>query len=186
MKVIVAGSRTISNYNFVKKAIELSIEKKGWEITEVVCGMAKGVDTFGMRWAYENNVQVNKKPADWDLHGKAAGFIRNKEMAQYADACIVLYDGKSRGSANMIKQAKEHGLDTVVFLEEEVRKMVNDEELPIQKAKLISHSLPDTVPNSLPSDQKIARLEKRIDTLEQEVGHLKTLIKARSSKRYGK
>jgi len=185
MKVIVAGSRTITDYNLVKKAIELSIEKKGWAITEVVCGMAKGVDTFGMRWAYENNVQVDKKPADWDLHGNAAGFIRNKEMAQYADACIVLYDGKSKGSANMIKQAKEHGLDTVVFLEEEVKKIVGEKKLPVQEEKLIP-LIPDNAGFSLPSEQRVARLEKRVDDLEQQVGHLKTLLKARSSNRYGK
>ena len=85
----------------------------------------------------------------------------------------------------MIKQAKEHGLDTVVFLEEEVEKMVDEEELPIKDPKK-AISLPDNDRIHLPSDQKIDRLEKRVDDLEQQVGHLKTLLKARSSKRYGK
>ena len=106
-------------------------------------------------------------------------------MAQYADACIVLYDGKSKGSANMIKQAKENGLETMVFLEEEVRKMIGEKKLPVQEEKLMP-IIPDNSGFSLPSEQRVARLEKRVEDLEQQVGHLKTLLKARSSKRYGK
>lgn len=40
-------------------------------------------------------------PADWKAHGKAAGPIRNKQMAEYADALLLIWDGESKGSASM-------------------------------------------------------------------------------------
>lgn len=50
-------------------------------------------------------------PADWEAHGKAAGPRRNRKMAEYAAAVIALWDGKSRGTRNMLYVAHEHGLE---------------------------------------------------------------------------
>lgn len=77
----------------------------GQPITEVVCGMAKGADTLGKKWAIcDAQLPVANFPADWDKHGLAAGPIRNGEMADYADGLIVfIWDG-SRCSANMLEQ----------------------------------------------------------------------------------
>lgn len=86
-----------------------AVKRSGFEVTEVVCGMARGADTFGMKWAYSNNIPVAKFPADWDAYGKKAGPIRNGEMADYAEALIAfIWDG-SRGTANMIKQMQNLG-----------------------------------------------------------------------------
>ncbi len=105
MKVIIAGSRHINDIEFILNAIDES----GWEITEVVCGMASGVDRIGKAWAEEMNIPVKPFPADWNRYGKSAGPIRNGEMADYADAAIVIWDGKSRGSKNMIEQMGRRG-----------------------------------------------------------------------------
>ncbi len=51
----------------------------------------------------------------WDIHGKSAGHIRNAEMADYADALIAFWDGKSRGTANMIENARKRGLKIKIF-----------------------------------------------------------------------
>ena len=48
--------------------------------------------------------------ANWKVNGNKAGFIRNEEMAKYADACLILWDGKSRGTKNMIILAKKYNL----------------------------------------------------------------------------
>ncbi len=109
MKIIVAGGRSVVDYSIVKNAIVES----GLEISEIVSGKAKGVDAFGERFAEENNIPVVGFPAQWKLYGRAAGPKRNEEMAKYADACIVIWDGKSKGSKSMIKNAKKHNL--VVF-----------------------------------------------------------------------
>lgn len=110
MKVIIAGSREIFDYEVVKMAIE---ESK-FEITEVVSGVARGVDSLGERYAYERKIQIKRFPADWDKHGKAAGPIRNIEMANYAEALIAIWDGKSRGTKHMINEAKKKNLKVFV------------------------------------------------------------------------
>lgn len=107
MKVIIAGSRTIRNYYEVSQAIQDS----GFKVTEVVSGGAAGVDLLGEEWArYNGYIPVRRFPADWTKHGKAAGPIRNGEMAAYADALIEIHDGESRGTADMIRQAEKAGL----------------------------------------------------------------------------
>lgn len=101
MRVIIAGSRTITDARLVEDAIRLS----GFHITEVVCGCADGVDKLGEAWAIYNQVPVVRFPADWNTHGKAAGPIRNEQMAKAADALVCVWDGVSRGSRSMIRLA---------------------------------------------------------------------------------
>jgi predicted Rossmann fold nucleotide-binding protein DprA/Smf involved in DNA uptake len=111
MKVIIAGSRSITDVDAVCKAIQKAFITS-WAasvITEVVCGMAPGVDTIGKSWAEAWAIPVKEFPADWDKYGKAAGPIRNRQMAEYADAAIVIWDGKSSGSKNMITTMNKLG-----------------------------------------------------------------------------
>lgn len=110
MKVIVAGSRTITDYYIVKEAIEDS----GFKITEVVCGGANGVDSLGRDWAFFNVISVKEFPANWKKRGKKAGFIRNAEMIEYADALIAVWDGQSKGTKHSIELAIKKGLDYYV------------------------------------------------------------------------
>lgn len=107
MRTIIAGSRSITAISPVIDAIH----KCGWEITEVVCGMADGVDSTGLWWAERvAALPVKRFPADWEVHGKAAGPIRNKQMAEYAEALILVWDGKSKGSADMLRRAQIRNL----------------------------------------------------------------------------
>lgn len=112
MKVIVAGGRDFTNYALVEEAIKIS----GFEISQIVSGKAKGVDTLGEVWALANNIPVEAFPADWSQHGRAAGPIRNKQMAEYADALIAIWDGESKGTANMIQQARNKRLNVFIYL----------------------------------------------------------------------
>ena len=106
MKTIIAGSRTITEYSIVLKAIENS----KFKITEVVSGTALGVDKLGEEYAKENNIPIKQFPADWNRHGKKAGYLRNKEMAEYADAVVLVWDGKSRGTKHMYDLSKKYNL----------------------------------------------------------------------------
>lgn len=99
MKLIIAGSRTISLSEDQITGLLNNTDVP--EVLEVVCGMANGMDLSGKAWAENYNLIVTKFPADWDKHGRAAGHIRNKQMAEYADALLLVWDGKSRGSKNM-------------------------------------------------------------------------------------
>lgn len=103
MKVIVAGGRHFTDMRCLAEAIKRS----GFEVTEVVCGGAKGADLLGKHWAHANGVPVKEFPAQWSLFGRSAGPRRNSQMAEYADALIALPGG--RGTMNMIETAPVHG-----------------------------------------------------------------------------
>ena len=112
MKIIIAGGREYADYDNVKKVCDHMLQNQ--EDIEIVSGKADGADYLGEQYAKEKGYKVTEFPADWDKHKNAAGPIRNGQMADYADALIAFWDGKSRGTANMIKQATKKGLKVKV------------------------------------------------------------------------
>lgn len=70
---------------------------------------------MGERYARENNLALEQYPADWRRHDKQAGYLRNVEMADSAQACVVLWDGKSKGAKMMIEIAQRCKLRLLVF-----------------------------------------------------------------------
>lgn len=112
--VIVAGSRSITEYDVVDRAITLSIPMID-PITKIISGAARGVDKLGEQWAKRNNFPIKRFPADWDSNpGKTGGIIRNGQMARYSDTLIAIWDGKSSGTVNMIEQASARNLRVVI------------------------------------------------------------------------
>jgi hypothetical protein len=112
-KVIVAGGRNFSDYDLLSSTLHRLISKK-CEV-EIVSGMARGADSLALRFANENNLVVKKFPANWDRHGNSAGYKRNVQMAEYADACVCFWDGESKGTADMIRVARVYGLQIRVI-----------------------------------------------------------------------
>lgn len=110
MKTIIAGSRTISDMASVNEAIK----KSGFEITSIISGMAAGVDTLAVRYAMQHGIELIKMPADWSI-GKSAGYRRNEQMADIADALIAVWDGTSRGTMHMINIARARQLKVFVY-----------------------------------------------------------------------
>lgn len=87
--------------------------------------MARGADSLGGMYAEENDLKLHKFPANWDLHGRKAGPLRNIEMAKFADSLLALWDGKSKGTKHMIDEARRRGLKVWVY------KYYNNENLKI-------------------------------------------------------
>ena len=110
LKTIIAGSRTITDYNLVEHVISLS----GFNITEIVCGMARGVDMVGYIFAQKNNIPVKEFPADWST-GRSAGYRRNVAMGDYADASIIVWDNSSSGSKHMLNISINKKLKTCLY-----------------------------------------------------------------------
>lgn len=110
MNWIIAGSRTFTNYEKGKKIIEEIIEKAGQKPTAIICGMARGADEIGYIWAKENKIKIIEMPAKWETEGISAGHKRNVRMAEIASAVILMWDGKSKGSAGMKKIAEKKGI----------------------------------------------------------------------------
>ncbi|KKM08597.1 hypothetical protein LCGC14_1723590 [marine sediment metagenome] len=106
MKLIIAGGR---DYTFSPADI-INLDKlnERIKVDEVVSGQARGADTCGELWAKSLGIPVKQFPADWEKYGKQAGFIRNAEMAQYADAVVLFPGGK--GTEHMYNIARKHKL----------------------------------------------------------------------------
>jgi len=109
MKTIIAGGR---DYLLTDEDIQ-KLDKIKSEITEVVSGAAKGVDACGELWGRQNNLPIKMFPADWKSYGKRAGYLRNKQMAKYADACVLFQGGK--GTEMMFDLATQYGLKIYDF-----------------------------------------------------------------------
>lgn len=122
MKVIIAGSRTITNQDlvwatffkglayFVNNGCKLPLG----DIT-IVSGHAQGVDELGEKLADFLKLHCQIFPANWQTYGKKAGFLRNLQMANYADSLIAIWDGKSKGTKMMIDIANKKGLRVFVY-----------------------------------------------------------------------
>ena len=116
-RCIVAGSRTFDNYSALAKKMDASLArqvKEGNAVT-IISGTARGADLIGERYARDRGFQVERFPADWNRHGKAAGYRRNAEMAGVANAVVVFWDGYSLGTQHMITIAKDHRLPLKVI-----------------------------------------------------------------------
>ena len=111
-RCVIAGSRTFNDYSTLAKKMDASLArqiKEGNAVT-IISGTARGADLIGERYARDRGFQVERFPADWNRHGKAAGYRRNEEMAVVADAVVVFWDGNSLGTQHMITIAKDHRL----------------------------------------------------------------------------
>jgi len=129
-KVIIAGTRSFTDYDLLVKTMDkllknkIDIAKPDKDI-EIISGKASGADSLGEKYARQKGFGLKEFPADWknisvekcvvkeNKYGKyntLAGTNRNKQMADYADACVVFWDGKSSGSKNMIELARGRGI----------------------------------------------------------------------------
>jgi hypothetical protein len=113
MRLIIAGGRDFTDYSKCKYVLDhllQDIPKNTGDII-VLCGEAKGADTLGEQYAQQYLDGVEYYPAEWELHGKAAGYIRNKQMAEAATHLVAFWDGKSKGTKHMIDLAEKHNLN---------------------------------------------------------------------------
>lgn len=103
MKLIVAGSRSISVVRLEAFDIQRLVYLFGLpRPSEIISGgCTSGADAW-----IENNWSGILKifKADWLKNGKAAGPIRNAEMAEYGDVLLLIWDGESKGSSSMKEQ----------------------------------------------------------------------------------
>lgn len=120
-RLIIAGSRDLfGSTSAVWQRVSL---RRAWrricealdeDVTLVLSGGCRGADTEGENLAKGLGIPVKTFPADWETHGRAAGPIRNAEMASHADALLLLGTGKTPGSASMLKEAKKRKLKILV------------------------------------------------------------------------
>ena len=113
-RIIVAGGRDFTDYALLSETLDVILKRYTLREVQIVSGCCRGADALGERYAREHGIPVVRFPADWQAYGKAAGPIRNRKMAEYASEgegiLVAFWDGKSRGTASMIRLAEKYGL----------------------------------------------------------------------------
>jgi hypothetical protein len=106
-KLIIAGSRHFKDKQFIFSEIDKFINGEKFII---ISGGTRGVDNIGEQYAKERGLSTVLVKPDWDKYGKAAGPIRNEQMAKFATHCILFWNGKSKGSKSMKNLAIKYNL----------------------------------------------------------------------------
>lgn len=112
MKLLVAGSRDYNNFANLEYVINQV--RKQYNITSIISGCARGVDTLAIEYAQKYNLKVEKFPADWNKFGRSAGYIRNKEMVKVADILVAVWKNRSPGTGHTIELARKKGIPRVI------------------------------------------------------------------------
>ena len=113
-KVIVAGGRDFVDSLYLHRTLDKLLSNKAKDQVVIISGRARGADTLGENYGVSKGIRVDGYLANWDKYGKSAGYRRNVEMANDADALVAFWDGKSRGTMHMINIANEKGLQVRV------------------------------------------------------------------------
>ena len=107
--ILIAGGRDFQSYPLLESVCDhllKRLEKEKASI-QINSGLARGVDTLGCQYAKNRGYSILEFPANWNLFGKSAGYLRNKEMAEVATHAIIFWDGLSKGTRNMIQILKQ-------------------------------------------------------------------------------
>lgn len=116
MKIAIVGSRNWPVPEMIQSYIQ-TLPKD----TVVVSGHAGGADRMAESFAREAGLQVISIPADWNKHGRKAGFLRNTEIVNTCDKLVAFWDGQSKGTKDSIRKAIEQNkLDRVIVVARDV------------------------------------------------------------------
>ncbi len=106
-RIVVAGCRYYKDYIEAEKYIDLCIDNLKKKYTLVfVSGGCSGADFLGEKYDLNNNYFLEIYKAEWSKYGKMAGPLRNKRMAEIGDYFICFWDGKSKGTKNLIENVR--------------------------------------------------------------------------------
>lgn len=111
IRLIIAGSRDFNDYYKLKYYCDLLLYHNKDSIITIISGTAKGADRLGELYAKERKYKCERYPADWDNHGKRAGYLRNTTMAEISTHLIAFWNG-SPGTRHMIDISKKYKLDS--------------------------------------------------------------------------
>lgn len=115
MRIAIGGTRSYEDYISFSKIVDACISQMGADDITILSGGCKGVDRLAEIYAIEHAYTLEVFPARWETYGKAAGPVRNKQMASSADCVIVFWDGISRGTASLISCSKKLGKPVFIY-----------------------------------------------------------------------
>ena len=112
MRLLVTGGRNLTDYQAVFISLDMVHEET--PVTLLIHGGARGADSLAGAWAALRQTPVRVFTANWDLHGKAAGPIRNQQMLTegHPDAYLAFPGG--RGTADMVSRCRKQGIKDIL------------------------------------------------------------------------
>lgn len=117
IRMIVCGGRDFADYSYFVSCMDRLLSY--YKSIRLVSGHASGADHFAERYAAERRIEIEIFPAEWKKYGRAAGPIRNRAMLDYAKETVpevaAFWDGKSKGTKDMLKHAKAAGAKIHIF-----------------------------------------------------------------------
>ena len=113
-RLIVAGSRSVTDYSMLREWLDKLLSHRDPSTVSIVSGTARGVDQMGEQYAQERGLALWKMPALWKEQGKAAGYLRNQQMAWFGTHLAALWDGESPGTRAMIRMGAKETLSVRV------------------------------------------------------------------------
>ena len=108
MYLLIAGSRSITHFSL--------FEHIPAEVTLIISGGADGIDCIAEQYADEHRLSKLILRPQYQKFGKSAPLKRNEQMVALADAVLVVWDGKSRGTKHTIDYAKKLGKPITVIM----------------------------------------------------------------------
>jgi predicted Rossmann fold nucleotide-binding protein DprA/Smf involved in DNA uptake len=121
MRLAIVGSRDIYDPRMLAHGLRrVRSQFPGVEIVEIVSGGARGADWMAEDYARRNGIPVKVFPAEWNRHGRKAGFLRNREIVAYADVVLAIWDGESKGTAMTRELALRQRKPVVTVLPEDL------------------------------------------------------------------
>ena len=111
MKLLIAGSRSIKDYD-----LEKYVPK---ETTMIIAGGADGIDTLAEKYADEKRLSKLILRPDYDLYGKGAPLKRNEKMVELCDMALVIWDGRSKGTKYTLNYAEKIGKKVILITDKE-------------------------------------------------------------------
>ena len=86
------------------------------DCTEIVSGGAKGIDTCAAEYARAHSLILTEFLPQYEKYGRAAPIVRNRQIVDYADTVIAIWDGKSKGTADSIRRFQKLGKPAEIIL----------------------------------------------------------------------
>lgn len=116
--ICVSGSRSVRGYWIFSRLMRKIIKEitDAGETVKIIEGMCfYGGDYLARIFAHRNKIPIQHYPAKWEEHGKAAGFIRNKDLIEEADRLVAVHDGVSKGTLNAVEYAQDKKIDVIIL-----------------------------------------------------------------------
>lgn len=108
-KLIITGLRTCARKETVFQEIDSYLTEIG-AVEEIISGGSTGVDSFAKEYAAMHQIKHKEFVPDWECDLNAASFIRDAKMAAYATHLLVISNGTSKESKNLIQEASQNNL----------------------------------------------------------------------------